>query len=57
MMLSNGQSIPVTGWWQARCGQRLYLRGGDFAPMCPRHVMGTTWWRLVAPVGGPRPFR
>ncbi len=49
-MLSNGQPIASTGWYEDQAGHRLFLQTGKLAPICPRHGLTGTRWRLLAAV-------
>lgn len=51
--LSNAQPVPASGWYEDQGGDRLYLRKGDLAPICPRHGLSLTRWRLVIPLAHP----
>ncbi len=52
--LSNAQRVPASGWYEDQGGDRLYLREGDLAPICPRHGLSLTRWRLVIPLADTR---
>lgn len=51
IVVTNGQSAPVGGWFTDQHGHRLYLRRGEVVPLCP-HLgpCGTVLWRLARPV-------
>jgi hypothetical protein len=55
VIVVNAQPVPVSGWYLDRGGDRLFLRSGDPAPICPRHGMPVTRWQLVHALPAPVP--
>lgn len=47
LILFNGQRSPVGGWFQDGHGHRLFVKEGDFLPICPRGGPSMVRWLLI----------